>query len=408
MRLVQQDRDGTVVHVLLSGDEEIGYVAVDTTIGGRSCGGLRMLPDVDAAEMACLARSMTLKYGFLGLAQGGAKAGVRGDPEASVSDRHARLAQFGAGIAKLLRSRAYVPHPDMGTCAEDIAFMLHSLGLHPGKRALGDHESGYYTAVSVAAGAKAVLRYLGLNPSECCAAIEGFGKVGRPLARFLVESGIRVVAVSTRMGAIYNPNGLDVSRLMKLSGSLGSALVDGYPEADRISQAELLELPVELLCPCARHHSIHEGNVSLLKCAAVSPGANNPITPAAEQTLSAAGVRCVPDFVSNCGGVLGGTMEFAGMLHGRITEMIQRGMDRAVTGLLTEAPRRGLSLRALAETLSRSRFEAVKHAAENPTTAARLLGAGLTLYRAALIPSSIVGRLAPFYFQRLPFFSAAE
>ncbi|MGH7807196.1 MAG: Glu/Leu/Phe/Val dehydrogenase dimerization domain-containing protein, partial [Thermodesulfobacteriota bacterium] len=48
----------------------IGYVAIDSTVGGRSCGGLRMLPDIDEAEMRGLAHAMTLKYGFLGLPQG--------------------------------------------------------------------------------------------------------------------------------------------------------------------------------------------------------------------------------------------------------------------------------------------------------------------------------------------------
>ena len=58
----------------------MGYVVIDSTVEGRSCGGLRMLPDIDEAEIRGLARAMTLKYGFLGLPQGGAKAGVRTTP----------------------------------------------------------------------------------------------------------------------------------------------------------------------------------------------------------------------------------------------------------------------------------------------------------------------------------------
>jgi glutamate dehydrogenase (NAD(P)+) len=73
----------------------LGYVAIDSTVGGRSCGGLRMLPDIDEAEIQALARSMTLKNGFLGLPQGGAKAGVIGNPEAPQQERLKRLVEFG-------------------------------------------------------------------------------------------------------------------------------------------------------------------------------------------------------------------------------------------------------------------------------------------------------------------------
>src|SRR3989304_5438495 len=93
----------------------LGYVAIDSTVRDRSCGGLRMLPDIDEAEIRALARSMTLKYGFLGLPQGGAKAGVRCDPEAPKEERRQRLATFGQAIAPLLLSRIYVPGTDMGT-----------------------------------------------------------------------------------------------------------------------------------------------------------------------------------------------------------------------------------------------------------------------------------------------------
>ena len=59
----------------------MGYVVIDSMIAGRSCGGLRMLPDITESEIRGLAQAMTLKYGFLGANLGGAKAGVRGDPD---------------------------------------------------------------------------------------------------------------------------------------------------------------------------------------------------------------------------------------------------------------------------------------------------------------------------------------
>jgi glutamate dehydrogenase (NAD(P)+) len=404
MNLTHRTVDGTELYTLESRGDVLGYVAVDSTINGRSCGGLRMLPDVDAEEMCGLARAMTLKYGFLGLPQGGAKAGIRGNPEATVQERRALLAEFGAGIDQLLREETYVPYPDMGTCAADILAMLSSRGIHPGRRAVKDHDSGHYTAISVAASAEAAVRRLSMNSMNCRAAIEGFGKVGRSLAVLLSDAGYKIAAVSTRLGAVYNPDGLDVDHLLRLSTTMGSALVEDYPDADRIPAGQLLELPVELLSPCARHHSLHIGNAPRVRCRIISPGANNPTTEEADKVLLRRGILCIPDFVANCGGVLGGTMEFAGMSYRRLSALIRTGMNDAVEALLEESNREGESPRAIAERLSRARFRDVKHGAENPGPAGRILQMGLSLHRRGLIPSPVVGRLSRYYFKRLPIF----
>ena len=109
MSLALAEKDGTVIYTAANASGVLGYVAINSTVRGKSCGGLRMLPDVSADEIAGLARAMTLKYGFLRLPQGGAKAGVLGDPEAPEEERYARLEEFGREIAGLLRTKAFVP-----------------------------------------------------------------------------------------------------------------------------------------------------------------------------------------------------------------------------------------------------------------------------------------------------------
>jgi glutamate dehydrogenase/leucine dehydrogenase len=142
----------------------MGYLVIDSFVGARSCGGLRMPPDIDKAEICSLAQAMTLKYGFLGLPQGGAKAGVRGNAEASSEDRRRVLKAFGTAIAELLQSRVYGPATDMGTDNADIRSMLHSVGVPVKPRELRGTQSGYYTALTVMAGAKQAAKHLGLAP----------------------------------------------------------------------------------------------------------------------------------------------------------------------------------------------------------------------------------------------------
>jgi glutamate dehydrogenase (NAD(P)+) len=379
----------------------LGYVAIDSTVGGRSCGGLRMLPDIDEAEIQALARSMTLKYGFLGLPQGGAKAGVFGNPEASRQERLERLVEFGHAIAPLLRSRAFVPNADMGTESADIRHMLNAVGIRVGRRELQDNFSGLYTAHSVLTGVVQSARHIGLNLSKCTAAIEGFGNVGRPLARLLGSEGIQVVAISTSRGAIYNPEGLDVDRLTRLAEEAGSQVVELYREAEFVDREKLLELPVDILCPCARWNSLNVDNAPRISAKVICPGANNPMTPEAEHALFQRGVLCLPDFVANCGGVLGGTMEFASVSRERISNFINHHIGMRIAWLLNEAKCKHQLPRDVAVPFALHRFNHVAQRAERPTTLSLLFNLGLEFYRQGWIPGPLVGTLALRYFKKI-------
>ncbi len=379
----------------------LGYVAIDSTVGGRSCGGLRMLPDIDKAEIQALAHSMTLKYGFLGLPQGGAKAGVLGNPEAPRPERLERLVEFGHAIAPLLRSRTFVPNTDMGTQNDEIRHMLNAVGIRVGRRELQNNSSGYYTAHSVLAGVVQSARHIGLNLSKCTAAIEGFGNVGRPLASLLGGAGIKVVAISTSRGALYNPQGLNVDRLVRLAEEAGSRVVELYYDAEFVDCEKLLELPVDILCPCARWNSLNIGNAPRIPAQVICPGANNPITGEAEHALFERGVLCLPDFVTNCGGVLGGTMEFASVSRERISTFINHHIGVRISWLLDEAKSKHQLPREVAVPFALRRFNHVAQSAERPTPISRLFNLGLEFYRRGWIPERLVAPLSLRYFEKI-------
>ncbi len=400
MGLILKEDNGSQIFTVVDNGQILGYVAIDSTIRGRSCGGLRMLPDIEEAEIQALARSMTLKYGFLGLPQGGAKAGVFGDPEAPRSERLERLVEFGNAIKPLLRTKAFIPGADLGTASADIRHMLNAVGVRVGRRELQNNSSGDYTAHSVLAGIVPSAYHTGLGLSGCTAAIEGFGNVGRPLARLLAGVGVKVVAISTSRGALYHPKGLDVDRLVHLADEVGSRVVEIYGEAQSINREDMLELPVDVLCPCARWNSIHSGNASRISARIICPGANNPITPEAESLLLERGVLCPPDFVTNCGGVLGGTMEFASVSKETIATFINHHIGERVVGLLNAAKARNCSPREVAASIALHRFQEVREGADRPTPISRLFEAGLELYRRGWIPGPLVGALSLQYFKR--------
>lgn len=400
VELISKTDETQLVCTAVQGSKIIGYVVIDSTIRGRSCGGLRMLPDINEEEMRLLAHTMTLKYGFLGLPHGGAKAGIICDPESPKQERRQYLSTFGRAIAPLLLNRMYMPGTDMGTDNEDIRYMLEAAGVKTKRRELQGTQSGYYTALTVFTGAREAARHLNMTMSECSVAIEGFGSVGRPLGQLFANANARVVAISTSRGAIFNTKGLNMNQLIKLSAEVGSRVVDLYEEAERIDRSSLLELPVDLLCPCARHNSLNEDNCERVKARIVSPGANNPVTPKAEQKLYERGVLCLPDFVTNSGGVLGGTMEFASVPRAGIEAFIYRHIGARVSWLLSEAARQGVSLRHIAVPLALYRFERISHDAANATLLKQLFQTGLELYRRGWIPGRLVANLSLPYFRR--------
>jgi glutamate dehydrogenase (NAD(P)+) len=401
MDLILKQENGCRIFTVVHNGNILGYVAIDSTVHGRSCGGLRMLPDIDEAEIRALARSMTLKYGFLGLPQGGAKAGILGDPEDPRPERLKRLIEFGHAIKPLLLTKAFIPSSDMGTNSADIRHMLNAVGIHVGRRELRDNSSGFYTAHSVLAGVVQSARHIGLDLSRCTAAIEGFGNVGRPLTILLANAGIKVVAISTSRGGLYNPRGLDVDRLIRLADEVGSRVVEVYREAEFIDHEALLDLPVDILCPCARWNSIHPDNADRISARIICPGANDPITSDAERALFKRGVLCLPDFVTNSGGVLGGTMEFASVNREKITAFIERYIGERIAWLLKEVKAKCVLPREVAIPLARYRFEQVQKSAEHPTPLGRLFSMGLEFYRRGWIPGSLVGALSLHYFERI-------
>jgi glutamate dehydrogenase (NAD(P)+) len=401
MELSSKNKNNGRIFTATDHGKVLGYVVIDSTVAGRSCGGLRMLPDIDEAEIQALARSMTLKYGFLGLPQGGAKAGVFGNPEAPQQERLERLVEFGHAIKPLLCTKAYVPSSDMGTQNTDIRYMLNALGVRVGRRELQENSSGFYTAHSVFAGVVQSARHIGLNLSEGTAAIEGFGNVGRPLAGLLGGAGMKVVAVSTSRGALYNPQGLRMDRLIRLAEETGSRVVELYHDAEFVDREKLLELPVDILCPCARWNSLNICNAPRIRAKVICPGANNPMTPDAERALFERGVLCLPDFVTNCGGVLGGTMEFASVNRERIKSFIDRYLGTRIASLLHEAKSKNKLPREVATSFALLRSARIAQSAERPTPLSRLFNLGLGFYRHGWIPGRLVGALSLSYFERI-------
>jgi glutamate dehydrogenase (NAD(P)+) len=291
-------------------------LVIDTTAFGISAGGIRMLPDLSLSEMVRLARAMTYKYLMLEVHCGGAKAGVWYDP--TTQDRNAVWAAFLQALRPFVEKRLYLPGTDMGTTEEDFQ-PLYTDGARQRSGGLlkqivdGLPLEDQLTGFGVVESARAAVEFFGISMSDATVAIEGFGKVGGGAARFFVQAGARVVAISTIAGTRYDPQGLDVEQLLTLRREHGDQLVRHYPRGKFLSCNKLFMLPVDILVPGARPDVIIVRNVEKVQAKLIVPGANIPFTFAIANRLSARGIGLVPDFVANGGGVLAALADMQGL-----------------------------------------------------------------------------------------------
>ncbi|TYK44879.1 Glu/Leu/Phe/Val family dehydrogenase [Actinomadura decatromicini] len=283
-----------------------GVLVIDNTARGMGKGGMRMSPSVTVAEVARLARVMTYKWAGVDLFFGGAKAGIVADPAAP--DREAVLRSFVRALSREIPSQ-YVAGLDMGLTERDAAIVQDELadrGAAVGTpHALGGmpYDELGVTGFGVAEAADAAARHAGTSLRGARVAVQGFGAVGHAAARRLAELGAAVVAVSTARGALHDPDGLDVARLLDLRAEVGDAAVEEYGGRLLDVGAELL-VPADVLVPAATQDVIDERVAAGIRARIVVEGANLPTGPAAQDVLAARGIMVVPDFVANAGGVV--------------------------------------------------------------------------------------------------------
>lgn len=382
-------------------DESIGlrgWLVIDSSIHNRSVGGVRMMPDVTLDEVRALARSMTLKLGFSSFPRGGAKGGIITKADDSDERKAVLLRRFGEIIYPYIKSGEYLPGSDMGSSPRLILDMLAHLGVTPGKRSTGGKLSGFWTGLGVAVSIETMVDALGSDFSSASFAVEGFGSVGSALAQILHQKGGRVVAISNRDGALLDRNGLDIPKFIESKRTHGTGWLPRVEGVKHLKKEELLELDVDVLSPCGRSGQINEENVDRIRAKVICAGANNPVTPAAEEALLKKGIVFLPDFATNCGGVLGNGMEMLGLKRDDVELLLRTNLGPKYVKLLELSEKSERTTTSIAKEIARENALRMKSTGERQKTRARIVHIGLDLYKRGFFPRSFIRPFARRYF----------
>ncbi len=295
-----------------------GFRVHHNTVLGPSKGGIRYSSHVNIDEVRALAMWMSWKCALVNLPYGGAKGGVVVDPHKHSQDELAKLTRrFTSEIILLIGPKIDIPAPDMGTNAQTMAWMMDTYSMTMGYSvpavvtgkplniggSLGREEA---TGRGVIVCMLEALRQLEItrNPKDIVVVVQGFGNVGSNAAKRAHDLGFKIVAVSDASGGYYNPKGLNIPAMLEYVKRSPHKLLEGYKgDAQPVTNAELLELPCDVLIPAALENQLTADNARRVRAKLIVEGANGPTTPEADDILNDQGVLVVPDILANAGGV---------------------------------------------------------------------------------------------------------
>jgi glutamate dehydrogenase (NAD(P)+) len=291
-----------------------GYRVQHNDVLGPFKGGIRYHPAVNLGEVTALAMSMTWKCSLVGLPLGGAKGGVACDPgELSRHELQSMTRRYTAEILNFIGPEVDIPAPDMGTNEQVMAWIMDTFSQHKG-HAVPEIVTGKPVAIGGTLGRREATgrgvvytiieaaKHLGIDLTDCTAAVQGFGNVGSVAVKELARIGVKIVGVSDRTGGFYDVKGLPVPNLLDLAEKNHS--LEKCPYGEKISNAKLLESKCDILIPAALGMQITKENVGQLQCRILAEGANGPTTLEADAVLKERGIFLIPDILANAGGVV--------------------------------------------------------------------------------------------------------
>jgi glutamate dehydrogenase (NAD(P)+) len=332
----------------------LGYRVQHVLAMGPTKGGIRYHEDVDLGETTALAMWMTWKCALMRLPYGGAKGGVAIDPTMLSRAELQRLTRrYALEIAPIVGPDKDIPAPDMGTNEQVMAWFMDTYsqqlgytvpGVVTGKPvslggSLGRREATGRGLVHVV---RRAAQHLGMDLGSSTAVVQGYGNVGSNAARLLAESGVKVTAVSDVRTGVYNAKGIDLAAVDRHLAEHHT--LEGFLGGDAVTNAELLELPCDILAPCAIQNQITAANAGKIRCRLLAEGANGPTTLEADEILVDRGIMILPDVLANAGGVTVSYFEWVQNTQNRpwTLEEVNERMGEIMTDAFDRTLRRSL------------------------------------------------------------------
>ena len=314
-----------IVHIPVAMDDgsiEVftGYRVQHSISRGPCKGGIRYGPDVSLDEVRALASWMTWKCAVVNIPFGGAKGGVICEPKNMSQGELERMTRrYTAALIEFIGPEKDVPAPDMGTNEQTMAWVMDTYSMHVGQTITsivtgkpvslgGSRGRREATGRGISIVTDQAIKHLGMVPSETSVIVQGFGNVGSNAAKILWDKGYKIIGIGEFDGALFNPNGIDISELLEHKARTGS--IHKFSGAKPFDQDAILTQKCDVLIPAATENVITSRNAAQIQCRILCEGANGPTTTLGDDILAQKGVFVIPDILANAGGVTASYFEW--------------------------------------------------------------------------------------------------
>jgi glutamate dehydrogenase (NAD(P)+) len=280
---------------------------------GPGKGGVRFHPDVTLEEVMALAAWMSIKNAAVNLPYGGAKGGIRVDPnKLSRKELERMTRRYTSEIGIIIGPHSDIPAPDVNTNPQIMAWMMDTYSMNTGTTATGVvtgkpiHLGGSLgrvkaTGRGVFVTGREAARRINLSLDGARVAIQGFGNVGSAAAELFAQAGAKIVAIQDHTGTLFNDRGIDMAALMPTLTQYGG--VGGFKGADKIADDAFWDVKCDILIPAALEGQVTAERARKTTAKLVLEGANGPTLTEADDILADRNVLVVPDVICNAGGV---------------------------------------------------------------------------------------------------------
>ena len=296
-----------------------GYVVIWNYVNGLASGGFRIDSELTVDTLCRLAKNMWAKQKSVGINVGGAKSGLRLDP--NHKNRNIIIKKFFETIRPLIQE-SYNMGPDLNTKMSELEEIASEAGISSLKMAVGRRrgltdqefqkryslfESKVFDVTlnklrapqAVMSSVEAALDYLRVPNSHSRIVIQGAGNMGAGLALLLKEKGIKVVGWADREKLIFDQKGLPLEKIL---GEIQNGILPKYDRGETLPSAAIYDMECDVLVLAAASDVLNDNNSQNLKCKSIVEAANLAIPASLDQKLRGKGIFVIPDLLASVGG----------------------------------------------------------------------------------------------------------
>ncbi|MEM4729086.1 MAG: Glu/Leu/Phe/Val dehydrogenase dimerization domain-containing protein [Thermoplasmata archaeon] len=354
-----------VIHVYEPESGMQGILIIDNTTQGPGWGGLRFEKVIKPREVFNRARTNTLACALAGVRLGGAAAGIR--LEGGEIDKNQLVRAFARCVSPCVPD-CYVAAPDVNTGQAEMRVFAEEVGDRRGATGKPVEMGGipYELGVMGLGAGVALESFLQLSgegnnlPGSlegATVALQGFECVGAAVARYCVNKGAKIVALSDDWGAVYDPTGIDLGKALKFSCATSERQsLAQYKVGHRTSQEEILKIECDALVLCGGRGMVTEEIAHMIQAKCVVEGPDAPLTPVAEMVLTRRGVPVLPDLLTLSAAAIASYAELERKSCEEAFSLIGARIKSAVTEIVESSKEPGVPFRRVAKELARERI----------------------------------------------------